>query len=45
MRLPVKKRQQLLKGIETVLEQEGGGLEKPYEAVADLARKRSLTVE
>jgi hypothetical protein len=34
-----------LKGIETVLEQEGGGLEKPYETVAYIARKRSLTVE
>lgn len=40
LRLPEERRQQLFTGIGEVLEQEGGRLEKPYEAVAYIARKR-----
>jgi SAM-dependent methyltransferase len=40
LRLTEEKRQRLFAGIKDVLEQEGGTLEKPYEAVAYIARKR-----
>jgi hypothetical protein len=43
LRLSEEKRQQLFAGIEKVLEQAGGRLTKPYEAVAYIARKRSST--
>ncbi len=41
LRLSEEKRQQLFAGIKEVLEQEGGTIEKPYEAVAYIARKHS----
>lgn len=44
LRLPKERRQQLFAAVKEVLEQEGGGIEKPYEAVAYIARKRSSTV-
>jgi SAM-dependent methyltransferase len=43
LRLPEERRQQLFAGIKEILEQEGNRIEKPYEAVAYIARKRSST--
>jgi len=43
LRLSEEKRRQLFAGIEEVLEKEGGRLDKPYEAVAYIARKRGPT--
>ncbi len=41
LRLSEEKRQQLFTGIKEVLEQEGGKIERHYEAVAYIARKRA----
>ncbi len=40
LRLSEERRQRLFAAIKEVLEQEGGRIEKPYEAVAYIARKR-----
>jgi hypothetical protein len=40
LRLSEEKRQQLFAGVKEALEQAGGGIEKPYEAVVYIARKR-----
>ncbi|HET9910817.1 MAG TPA: class I SAM-dependent methyltransferase [Anaerolineales bacterium] len=41
LRLPEERRQKLFGGIKEILEQEGNRIEKPYEAVAYIARKHS----
>lgn len=43
LRLSEERRQQLFAGIREVIDQEGGRIEKPYEAVAYIARKRTLS--
>ena len=40
LRLPEERLRQLFAGVKEVLEQEGGEIEKPYQAVAYIARKR-----
>jgi hypothetical protein len=45
LRLSEERRQRLFAGIEAVLAQAGGSIEKPYEAVAYIARKLSSGVQ